>query len=85
MGLGGHDDTVAEYVCQLPEQARKLALDELREDDSSREQSLVQFREWINKHPNIKKCRTGKNIIKSSLSNSNSKISTSSCVKFVLN
>lgn len=36
-----------------------VAKKEVREDDNRREQALVQFREWINKHPAIKKCRTG--------------------------
>lgn len=56
MGLGG-DSSVQEYVCQLPDLEKKRALDELREDDNIREQSLEKMREWINKHPNIKKCR----------------------------
>ncbi|CAG9762111.1 unnamed protein product [Ceutorhynchus assimilis] len=57
MGLGGHQQT-EEYQCTLPAEEKKKALDELREDDNVREQSLSQMREWINKHPNIKKCRT---------------------------
>lgn len=57
MGLGGQSEQ--DYVCQLPEAERTKALEELREDDNIREQSLEQMREWINKHPNIKKCRTG--------------------------
>lgn len=60
MGLGGQDSTIQDhYVCELPESSRKLALDELREDDFVRQQSLDQMREWINKNSNIKKCRTG--------------------------
>lgn len=59
MGLGSQETFPQEYVCQLPEAAKKTALEELREDDSMREQSLTQMREWINKHPNIKRCRTG--------------------------
>lgn len=59
MGLGGHQHT-EEYTCTLPAEEKKRALDELREDDNIREQSLAQFREWISKHPNIRKCRTGK-------------------------
>jgi hypothetical protein len=59
MGLGGQDSSVQDYVCQLPEAERTKALQELREDDNIREQSLDQMRDWINKHPNIKKCRTG--------------------------
>ncbi|XP_028136807.1 clavesin-2 [Diabrotica virgifera virgifera] len=56
MGLGGKQET--EYTFTLPEKERKIALEELREDDNIREQSLEQMREWIAKHPNIKKCRT---------------------------
>ena len=60
MGLGGQDSTIQDqYVCNLPESSRKLALDELREDDFVRQQSLDQMRDWINKNSNIKKCRTG--------------------------
>lgn len=59
MGLGGKDSSVEEYVCNLSEVEKKRAFEELREDDNIREQSLAQLREWINKHPNIKKCRTG--------------------------
>lgn len=56
MGLGGKQET--EYTFTLPEQERKIALEELREDENIREQSLEQMREWIAKHPTIKKCRT---------------------------
>ncbi|KRT79365.1 CRAL-TRIO domain containing protein, partial [Oryctes borbonicus] len=58
MGLGGQENTVEEYVCRLPEETRKVALEELREDDTIREQSLEQMREWISKSANIKNCRT---------------------------
>ncbi|XP_030762780.1 clavesin-2-like isoform X2 [Sitophilus oryzae] len=57
MGLGGHLQQ-EEYICNLPTEEKKKALEELREDDNIREQSLTQMREWINKHPNIKRCRT---------------------------
>lgn len=63
MGLGGQENTTAEYVCQLPEGSRKVALEELREDDAIRQQSLEQMRDWIDKNINIKNCRTGKFII----------------------
>ncbi|XP_035788639.1 retinaldehyde-binding protein 1-like isoform X2 [Anopheles albimanus] len=46
------------YEFTLPELYRKLAKEELREDDEIREQSLEQMREWIAKHPYIRKCRT---------------------------
>ncbi|KAF5275221.1 hypothetical protein FQR65_LT04255 [Abscondita terminalis] len=56
--MGGKDVISEEYVCTLSENLKKTALDELREDDSSRQQSLDQMREWISKHPSIKTCRT---------------------------
>uniref|UniRef100_A0A182QRU9 CRAL-TRIO domain-containing protein n=1 Tax=Anopheles farauti TaxID=69004 RepID=A0A182QRU9_9DIPT len=46
------------YEFTLPELYRKLAKEELREDDEIREQSLTQMREFIAKHPYIRKCRT---------------------------
>ncbi|EAT36454.1 AAEL011454-PA [Aedes aegypti] len=46
------------YQFKLSDKFRKLALEELREDDDIREQSLTQMREWIAKHPYIRKCRT---------------------------
>uniref|UniRef100_A0AAG5D4W8 CRAL-TRIO domain-containing protein n=1 Tax=Anopheles atroparvus TaxID=41427 RepID=A0AAG5D4W8_ANOAO len=46
------------YEFTLPELYRKIAKEELREDDEIREQSLTQMREWIAKHPYIRKCRT---------------------------
>lgn len=59
MGLGGqHDQAQGDiYVCSLPEEVQKVALEELREDQNIRDQSLEQMREWITKHPNIKRCR----------------------------
>jgi hypothetical protein len=47
------------YECTLSPELQKMAKDELREDESTRTQSLAQFREWIAKHPHIKRCRTG--------------------------
>lgn len=46
------------YVCKLSSRFQQVAKDELREDDNIRGQALAQFREWIAKHPHIKKCRT---------------------------
>lgn len=48
------------YKSDVTPQAKEVALKELREDDLIREQSLEQMRDWISKHPAIKKCRTGK-------------------------
>lgn len=46
------------YVCSLSGDLKTQAKDELHEDDNIRRQALAQFREWITKHPHIKKCRT---------------------------
>ncbi|XP_065082665.1 clavesin-1-like [Ochlerotatus camptorhynchus] len=46
------------YTFTLSDKFRKLAQEELREDDEIREQSLTQMREWIAKHPYIRTCRT---------------------------
>ncbi|XP_065361149.1 clavesin-1 [Calliphora vicina] len=46
------------YVCSLPADLKKVAKEELHEDENIRKQALAQFREWIGKHPHIKKCRT---------------------------
>ncbi|XP_053952859.1 clavesin-1 [Anastrepha ludens] len=46
------------YVCSLSSEMKILAKEELHEDDNVRQQALNQFREWISKHPSIKKCRT---------------------------
>ena len=43
----------------VDEKVLNIAKKEVREDDNRREQALVQFREWIDKHPAIKRCRTG--------------------------
>ncbi|KAF3420121.1 hypothetical protein E2986_08334 [Frieseomelitta varia] len=47
-----------DYECTLSEATRTIARVELREDDATREEALKQFRHWIQKHPNIKRCRT---------------------------
>ncbi|XP_044742995.1 clavesin-1 [Chrysoperla carnea] len=47
-----------EYKCTLSPELQKLAQEELREDENTRTQAIQQVRDWINKHPNIKKCRT---------------------------
>jgi hypothetical protein len=44
---------------ELAEFYRSKALQELREDDLRREQSLEQFREWISKQSHVTNCRTG--------------------------
>lgn len=53
------NDTVYDpYVCTLDAHFKEIAKDELREDDNIRTQALSQFREWIAKHPHIRRCRT---------------------------
>lgn len=49
-----YDDRVAE----LNEFYKNIASEQLREDDAMRQQGLEQLRDWIAKHPHIKKCRT---------------------------
>ncbi|XP_055601742.1 retinaldehyde-binding protein 1-like [Uranotaenia lowii] len=44
--------------CELNDFYKKIATEELRETDEVRTQSLEQMREFIAKHPHIKKCRT---------------------------
>lgn len=53
-------DEYDSYQCSLTGTFKDIAKEELREDESVRSQALAQFREWIAKHPHIKKCRTGK-------------------------
>jgi len=48
-----------EINAQLSEQFKQKALNELREDDSRKQQALEQFREWISRQGHIKYCRTG--------------------------
>lgn len=47
-----------DYRCSLSEKYRALALEQLREDDTLREQALEAMRTWIAKHPYIRRCRT---------------------------
>ncbi|XP_013112504.2 clavesin-1 isoform X1 [Stomoxys calcitrans] len=46
------------YVCTLNPELKAVAKEELHEDENIRKQAVAQFREWIAKHPHIKKCRT---------------------------
>lgn len=46
------------YQWSLPPAFKKIAQEELREDETIRTQSLTQMREWIAKHPHIIRCRT---------------------------
>lgn len=50
-----------EYVepCVLSKDVQQVALNELREDESSRTQSLVAFRQWISKNTDIQNINCG--------------------------
>lgn len=56
--LSTQPDDIDAYTFTLSAKYRTMALDELREDENIRSQALAQFREWIAKHPHIKRCRT---------------------------
>ncbi|XP_022225295.1 clavesin-1 [Drosophila obscura] len=56
MASGGDYDYP--YVCGLSADMKVVAKEELHEDENIRRQALAQFREWIDKHPHIRKCRT---------------------------
>lgn len=47
-----------EYIFNVSEIYKVIAKNDLREDDNVRNSSLKQMREWIAKHPHIKRCRT---------------------------
>uniref|UniRef100_A0A1Q3FSR0 CRAL-TRIO domain-containing protein n=1 Tax=Culex tarsalis TaxID=7177 RepID=A0A1Q3FSR0_CULTA len=47
-----------EYKFTLNKKFLKMAQENLQETAESRAQSLAQMRDWIAKHPHIKKCRT---------------------------
>lgn len=48
------------YTCPLSQLARKVAKEELREDEETVNFALEQMRDWIKKNPRIIACRTGK-------------------------
>lgn len=43
---------------ELSDEVKKIAKDELREDESSRKQSLKQMRDWISKNKDVENIRT---------------------------
>lgn len=45
--------------CTLPEDVQQVALKELREDESSRSQMLMAFRQWISKNPDVQNINMG--------------------------
>lgn len=51
------------YVCTLSPMYVQIAAKALRENETLRQQSLDQMREWIAKDPYIKHCRTDSNFL----------------------
>ncbi|KAJ8688172.1 hypothetical protein QAD02_023967 [Eretmocerus hayati] len=56
--MGGQQNDSEAYECSLSSDAATVAKQELREDEATREHALEQMRDWIAKHPRIKRCRT---------------------------
>lgn len=48
-----------DYVCPLSPETQKIAKEELREDEQSRQTALECMRDWIKQNPKIKNCRLG--------------------------
>lgn len=48
-----------DYVCPLSAETQKVAKEELREDEQSRQTALECMRDWIRQNPKIKNCRLG--------------------------
>ncbi|XP_063237884.1 uncharacterized protein LOC134539629 [Bacillus rossius redtenbacheri] len=46
------------YRCGLDEETRRVASSELREDEAARAAAVQQLRDWVLRHPAIRKCRT---------------------------
>lgn len=46
----------------VSEKFKEIAKLELREDEQRKQQALAHFREWLNKHPYIRKVRQGKRV-----------------------
>lgn len=47
---------------EVPEHVLEKARLEIREDENRKQQSLQQFKDWIAKHPFIKRCSTGEKL-----------------------
>jgi len=53
------DCTAFAEPCTLPKNVQQVALNELREDESARTQSLSAFRQWISKNTDIENIDSG--------------------------
>lgn len=51
------------YVCPLADYVLGVARNELREDESSRDQALQQLRDWLKKNPDVRNVRTDHNFL----------------------
>lgn len=47
-----------DYVFNVGDTYKEIAKNDLHEDEKVRNQSLAQMRDWIAKHPHIRRCRT---------------------------
>lgn len=57
-GVDKSPATYEEYIFNVSDKYKEIAKNDLREDENVRNNALKQMREWIAKHPNIKRCRT---------------------------
>lgn len=44
---------------ELSDDLKQKAFEELREDETRKQQALEQFRDWISRQGHIRNCRTG--------------------------
>lgn len=63
MGFKKEESKYENYECTLAPETQEIAKNQLREDQATRDQALDQFRQWIEKHPQIKNCRTDANFL----------------------
>lgn len=53
------DKCIVKYNCPLSEETQRVAKEQLREDNDSRDHALQQMQEWVKRNPRIERCRTG--------------------------
>jgi len=53
------DSSMSVEPCTLPKNVQQVALDELREDEHTRTQCLLAFRQWISQNTDIQNINTG--------------------------
>lgn len=55
-----NNNNESSYKCVLSKSALLTAKKELREEPNIRDQALTQLKQWVEKHPQLINCRTGK-------------------------